>query len=76
MALGSDAEALLGGTLDRFKVSRRLVGVSTAKQGLALEVVYRAAVADESAAGAIVSALNRVDGVQAVSLRRMAPGDA
>jgi hypothetical protein len=75
VALGSDADALLGPTLDQHKVSRRLMGVSTARQGLALEVTYRAALGDEGALAAIVSALNRVDGVQAVTLRRVGAGD-
>lgn len=71
MALGGDPEVLLGSTLDRFKVSRRLMGVATARQGLSVEVGYRAALVDESSASEIVNALNRLDGVQGVTLQRL-----
>lgn len=71
LALGGDPETLLGGTLDRYRVSRRLMGVATARQGLAVEVAYRAALADEAAASEIVTALNRLDGVQGVTLQRL-----
>ena len=71
MTLGADPEAALQSTLDRFRVARRLMTVATARQGLAIEVVYRAALADESSAGQIVHALNGVEGVQAVTLERL-----
>lgn len=75
LGLGADAEALLGATLDRFQVSRRLMMVATARQGLAVEIGYRAALGDESAASDIVNAINRVDGVQGVTLQRVRPNE-
>ena len=76
LGLGGDAEALLGPTLDRFQVSRRLMMVATARQGLAVEVGYRAALGNEAAASDIVNAINRVEGVQAVTLQRVIPTES
>ena len=70
LALGGDPEAVLGPTLTEHRVSRRLSLVTTARQGLAMDVAYRAALDDESAAAALVTALNRLDGVQGVTLQR------
>ena len=70
LALGLDARALLGSTLDRFQVTRRMMSVSTARQGLAVDVGYRAALHDEAAAGDLVNALNKLEGVQGVTLQR------
>jgi hypothetical protein len=61
---------VLGPTLSQHRVSRRLALVATARQGLAMDVAYRAALGDESAAAALVTALNRLDGVQGVTLQR------
>lgn len=70
LALGYDAGAVLGGVLDTFTATRRIVSVSTARQGAALEVSYRLALKDQERAQALVAALNVLDGVQAVDLRR------
>jgi hypothetical protein len=70
IGLGADAEKLLAGTLEQYGVRRRLIGVETARQGMALEVGYRASLRNESAAAELVTALNRIDGVQAVVLQR------
>jgi hypothetical protein len=70
LTLGGDPEGLLGPTLDRFGVSRRLMLMSTARQGLAMDVGFRAAMTRESVAGEVVHALNRLEGVQSVTLQR------
>ena len=49
--------------------------VATARQGLAMDVAYRAALGNESAAAALVTALNRLEGVQGVTLQRAAPAE-
>jgi len=46
LTLGHDAAAVLGPVLDTFASARRVVGVSTARQGSALEVSYRLALKD------------------------------
>jgi uncharacterized membrane protein YhiD involved in acid resistance len=70
LTLGHDAATVLGPVMDAFATSRRVVGVSTARQGAALEVSYRLALKDPERAQALVAALNVTDGVQAVDLRR------
>jgi hypothetical protein len=76
LALGGDPEAVLGPTLSQYQVSRRLGLVATARQGLAMEVSYRAALGNEAAAAALVTALNRLDGVQGVTLQRVSTEEA
>ena len=76
LALGGDPEAVLGPTLAQYQVSRRLGLVATARQGLAMEVSYRAALGNEAAAAALVTALNRLDGVQGVTLQRVSTEEA
>lgn len=71
VALGQDAPSLLGPTLDQFASERRLVEVATARQGMATEVSFRVALRDDDAGHRLVMALNRVDGVQGVSLQRI-----
>ena len=71
LALGGDPETVLGPTLAQHRVRRRLALVATARQGLAVEVSYRAALEDESTAAALVTALNRLEGVQGVTLQRV-----
>ena len=76
LGLGADADAVLGSTLDGLGVTRRLTMVATARQGLAVDMAYRASLRDEGAAGAVVNALNRLEGVQGVTLQRVAPAEA
>lgn len=71
LALGIDVEALVGGALENLGVRRRLVTVGTTRQGLALEVAYRVSLAEEVRAAEVVSALNRIEGVQGVTLQRV-----
>ena len=71
LGLGHDATAVLGPIFDVYLVARHLVSIGTAKQGLAIELSYRAALKNEEMAGELVKALNRVEGVQGVSLERM-----
>jgi uncharacterized membrane protein YhiD involved in acid resistance len=70
MAIGQDAEALLGATLDQFFSGRRLVAVTTARQGMSIDASYHAALRTENGASGVVNALNRIDGVQNVELQR------
>ena len=72
MALGQDADALLGPTLDQFVAARRLVSVMTARQGMSIDASYHAALRGDNHATALVNALNKLDGVQGVELQRRA----
>ena len=70
IGLGHDAETLLRSVLDAHVQNRRLVSMSTARQGMALEVAYRAVLGNDSSASDLVKALNRLEGVQSVTLQR------
>jgi len=70
LAIGLDADALLGSTLDQFVSARRLVSVATARQGLSIDATYKTALRADGGASALVNALNRIEGVQTVDLQR------
>jgi hypothetical protein len=70
VGLGHDLDALLGGTLDAHLQDRELLSVSTAKQGVSLDVIYETRLRRGSAEAELVKALNRVEGVQSVQLQR------
>ena len=70
IALGKDAETLLGPALDEYTSQRRLRSVATARQGLSLDTAYDLALRNNAHSSAFVAALNRLDGVQNVELNR------
>jgi hypothetical protein len=70
MAIGQDADALLGATLDQFVSARRLISVTTARQGLSIDATFKTALRADDRASALVNALNRLEGVQNVELVR------
>lgn len=70
LAIGLDADALLGSTLDQFVSGRQLVAVATARQGLSIDTTYKVALRGDDGASALVNTLNRVEGVQNVELQR------
>jgi hypothetical protein len=70
LAIGQDADKVLGATLDQFAPSRRLVAVTTARQGLSIDAAYKLALRADDSASAVVNALNRLEGVQNVELLR------
>jgi hypothetical protein len=70
VGLGTDVEGTLGPVIDGQVRSRRLLAMATAKQGMSIEAVYRLELRDEKSGGELVKALNRIDGVQTVSINR------
>jgi hypothetical protein len=70
VGVGSDPNTLLASTLESYLRGRRLQSVSTARQGLAIDVTYKVELRAEDAAGELVKALNRLEGVQSVTLER------
>jgi hypothetical protein len=70
IALGQDAEALLGSTLDQFLSGRTLDSIGTNRQGLAIDVTYAASLRAGESPARLVNALNSLEGVQSVTLRR------
>ena len=75
LGLGHDAGTVLGPTFDTYLLARHLLSIETARQGMALELCYRAALRSEEAAGELVKALNRLEGVQGISLEHMDSGE-
>jgi uncharacterized membrane protein YhiD involved in acid resistance len=70
VGLGHDVESLVREPIAAHVTSRRLMSLSTARQGMALEVSYRVALRHEDSGSELVKALNRIEGVQSVSLQR------
>lgn len=70
LAVGVDPETVLGPVLDAQFPGHRLRGVSTGRQGLALDLSYEVVLPSGARAADLVSALNRLEGVQSVSLQR------
>lgn len=70
VGLGLDLDQLLGSTLDVHLQARELVSVATAKQGVSLDVTYETRFRPNGLADELVKALNRIEGVQRVDLKR------
>ncbi len=75
MSAGLDPATTLAPTLDRLAKRRRLVSLSTARQGTAFDVSYRAAIDSEGTAAALVAALTGLAGVLSVTIERSDAGD-
>jgi hypothetical protein len=71
IGLGHDAATVLTPTFDAYLIARHLMSIETAKQGMAIEHAYRAALRNDETAGELVKALNRLEGVQGISLERI-----
>jgi hypothetical protein len=70
LGLGHDA-AVLAPTLGTYLVDHHLVSIGTARQGMALDLSYRTALRAPDSAGELVKALNRIEGVQSITLERL-----
>jgi len=68
LAIGHDLNETIGPTLDTYARDRRLLSVGTVKQGLAVNASYQVWLRPDRSADDLVSALNRIDGVQSVDL--------
>jgi hypothetical protein len=75
VGLGHDLDSLLGGTLDAFLQERELMSVATTKQGIALDVTYQGRLRTSGTAHGLVKTLNRLEGVQGVSVQRRGFGE-
>jgi hypothetical protein len=71
LALGEDAAVVLGPTLDRYFERCRVATIATGRQGLSIDLSYRGSFRKDVDAAGLVPALNRVEGVQSVSLNRL-----
>jgi len=70
VGLGHDLDKLLGGTLDQHLEERELMSVSTARQGVSLDVTYETRLSATGSADELVKSLNRLEGVQSVQFQR------
>lgn len=68
--VGLDPEVALGPALSPHVARRSLLSAGTARQGIALEVIFDLDLRPAARADALVQTLNRIEGVQAVSLKR------
>jgi hypothetical protein len=66
--IGQDLAGLLGPALDAHTTDRRLLSVSTAKQGLSLHATYLVRLRPATPAENLLRAVNSTDGIQDVSL--------
>ena len=71
--IGLDSETVLGPALDPQVTRRELVTAETARQGISLELIYQIGLRPETRPETLVQNLNRIEGVQAVSLKRRSP---
>jgi hypothetical protein len=71
VGLGHDVNTLLGPTLNRYLKVRRVVEIATVKQGAATEISYSTALHQDDQAHELVTTLNRLEGVQSVTLQRV-----
>jgi hypothetical protein len=76
VGLGHDAEALIGSTLDKFVSDRRVMSMSTARQGMSIDITYETRLRKDSVPDELVKALNRLEGIQSVELQRRAEMEA
>ena len=70
VGLGHDLDKLLGAAMDQHLQERELMSVSTAKQGVLLEVTYETRLSRNGSADELVKSLNRIEGVQSVRFQR------
>lgn len=76
VGLGHDVQALLGGPLDTHTGGRHLISMATARQGIAIDVAYRTTLRTERSADDLIRELNRIEGVQSVTLQRVESEEA
>ena len=75
LGTGYDAGTLLRPVFDANLLARRVLSIATARQGMAIELTYRVALRNEDAAADLVNALNRLEGVQGITLQRREGGE-
>ncbi len=69
LAIGNDTEPILK-VVDEFVQDRDLLSISTAKQGVALDLSYETRLRPHASLNELVRALNRIEGVQNVEIQR------
>jgi uncharacterized membrane protein YhiD involved in acid resistance len=75
LGIGHDPQAVVGPALDAHAADRRLMSIATARRGLAVDATFRAALRNSASADTLVRELNKTEGVQTVSLKRITQDD-
>ena len=75
VGIGHDPQVVVGPALDVHAVDRRLISLSTARQGLAVDATFQASLRSIASADALLRALNTTEGVQSVTLSRATQDD-
>jgi hypothetical protein len=70
LGLGHDMDTILGPAFKEHVARHRLQGLETAKQGISIDATYQLALKSEASAEQLVKALNRLDGIQGVTIER------
>jgi uncharacterized membrane protein YhiD involved in acid resistance len=75
LGIGHDPHTAVAPTLDLHARERRLMSISTARQGTSVDATFRASLPAEETADTLLRALNRLEGVQSVTLQRIVPAE-
>ena len=75
LGIGHDPQGLVGPLLDAHASDRQLMSIATARRGLAVDAIFRAALRTSASADALVRELNKTEGVQTVRLKRITQDD-
>jgi hypothetical protein len=68
--IGLDPEGVLGRVVDPHVARRELVSAETSRQGIALDIIFNIGLRPAARPDTLVQDLNRIEGVQGVSLKR------
>jgi uncharacterized membrane protein YhiD involved in acid resistance len=75
VGIGHDPQGVVGPALDLHTTERRLIALSTARRGLVVDATFQATLRNGASADALLRALNTAEGVESVTLKRMARDD-
>ena len=75
LGIGHDPQTVVGPLLDAHASDRQLMSIATARRGLAVDAIFRAALRTSASADALVRELNKTEGIQTVSLKRITQDD-
>ncbi len=73
--IGHDPQVVVAKALDAHALDRRLMSLTTAQKGLAIDATFRASLRSSASADALLRVLNTTEGVQGVSLTRLTDDD-
>ena len=71
LGIGHDPQSVIGPALAVHATDQRLMSIATARRGMAVDAIFRAALRNDASADTLVRELNKTEGVQTVSLKRV-----